>query len=374
MRSVRLAGAADDHREPVRPGAGSDVVSGRESPSSRFGAGRPQCPHRSMHGGEPVDPVAGRPGTATPNADVLPLPPPRARAPQNARPPLSTSRVATDFATTPGGRKVIGETSVPRCSVDVAAGQQPEGHVRLRDRLPRRPTCGIWIRWSISASRAAQRPPRRRRRRRSQPAGSSPQGNRETCSTSRGRRAPSSGDGCGYRRRERWSCAPSTTCTTSQPSAAIVRDLAAPARSCRASTGAGTGRSRLPLRSRQHRAGVSTSTATAGTAGGAADLQQSARRRAASSPSVSTTVVRPRPPGPRRSGRAPRTRPRWRRDRPARCRRPRAARPTTRSRAPGTAVRPVDFPAPAAPTSTTSAGSGRPSGPCTPPSCPSVSR
>ena len=106
--------------------------------------------------------------------------------PQNDRPPLSTSSVATVLAKIPGTRNVTGVTSVPRRR----PGSRPASIPRVTHGSgigsQARPTWGICIRWSISAipcrpASAAARATAASQR--AGPAGSSPQGNRDSCST-----------------------------------------------------------------------------------------------------------------------------------------------------------------------------------------------
>ena len=126
--------------------------------------------------------------------------------PQKARPPLSTSSVATALASTPGARKVTGVTSVP--------SRRPVPRPASRPRVTNgsgigsqaRSTCGIWIRWSISATPSKPASAAALVTAASQAAGSSPHGNREICRTKpsrpgSGRSGPASarcgGAGCG---------------------------------------------------------------------------------------------------------------------------------------------------------------------------------
>ena len=71
--------------------------------------------------------------------------------PQKARPPLSASRVATVLAMMPGARKVTGETSVPSRSPVSRAARKPRLTHGSGNGSQARPTCGIWMRWSIRA-------------------------------------------------------------------------------------------------------------------------------------------------------------------------------------------------------------------------------
>ncbi len=130
----------------------------------------------------------------------------------------------------------------------------------------------------------------------SQPGGSSCQGNREICRTKpsrAGRRSCSAAA-----RREPGECAGSIAAssgrvTRSQPSAPSSLATAGTRRSWPSRTAAGTLRSRCALRRRQSAGSVSNSTATAGSPACLA-ASSWARRRAGSSPRVSTTVFRPR--------------------------------------------------------------------------------
>jgi hypothetical protein len=64
---------------------------------------------------------------------------------QNARPPLSTSSVATVFASMPGERKVTGVTSVPSRSPVVRPASSPSVTHGSGMGSQGRPACGIWI-------------------------------------------------------------------------------------------------------------------------------------------------------------------------------------------------------------------------------------
>ncbi len=141
-----------------------------------------------------------------------------------------------------------------------------------------RATCGIWTRWSISASPCSPAASAAAATSTSQPAGSSPHGNRDSWSTSRGpsaaRSAVRTGAGSGA-----LTAASSTTCTTSQPSAATSATTSRTRASCRASAGAGTGRSRRALRSRHTAAGVSTQHEDGRHGVGAGEVEQRAPAR-----------------------------------------------------------------------------------------------
>ena len=92
--------------------------------------------------------------------------------------------MAAAFAVTPAGRKVTGVHSVPSSQPGVQAGEQAEGHPRLGDRLPGAVDLGdldqvVHQRQPgearpASAASAISLHPR---------PGSSPQGNRDSCST-----------------------------------------------------------------------------------------------------------------------------------------------------------------------------------------------
>ena len=86
----------------------------------------------------------------------------------------------------------------------------------------------------------------------------------------------------------------STSTTRSQPSRSSSVQRPGTRASWAASAGAGTGRSRAAFRRRHSAAGVLSTTATPGSPADRAAATQ-ARRRSVSRPSVSTTVVSPRP-------------------------------------------------------------------------------
>ena len=75
-----------------------------------------------------------------------------APTPTNARPPVSASSVAAALAVMPAGRKVMGETSVPRRSRVSRPATSPRVTHGSGIGSQARSTCGIWMRWSITAS------------------------------------------------------------------------------------------------------------------------------------------------------------------------------------------------------------------------------
>ena len=214
--------------------------------------------------------------------------------------------MAAALAVIPAGRKVAGVQSVPRVS-RCRGRRRARASPRARGSAATpEPTCGIWIRWSINASPANPASSAASAIARTHPPGSSPQGNRDSWSTTRG---PPGGEGDRVRsttaRRAgvslRWGTpslgeeeSQDTTSTWSQPSASSPAETAAARRTWSARTFAGTGRSRSALRRRHSWPGVSRATATAGSPAARA-ASRHAVRRPASRPSVSTTVVRPRP-------------------------------------------------------------------------------
>ena len=110
-----------------------------------------------------------------------------APSPQNARPPLSTSRVAAALAMMPGARKVTGETRVPSRSRVSSPASRPRVTHGSGIGSQARSTWGIWIRWSIRASPANPYASAARARSTSQAVGSSSgHGNRDTCSITSG--------------------------------------------------------------------------------------------------------------------------------------------------------------------------------------------
>ena len=218
--------------------------------------------------------------------------------PTKARPPVSAESVAAALAVMPAGRNVTGVQSVPSSSSVPSAAIAPRVTHGSGIGSHARPTCGTWIRWSISARPAKPDSSAARAMPVSQASGSSPHGKRDTWRTARRPRlevrsvavllAGASGAGSAV-------VASATTGTTrSQPSASRVGRTSRTDRSCPASAGAGTGRSRAALRRRHSASGVSSSTATAGSPAARAAASHDCRLPG-SRPSVSTTVVRPRP-------------------------------------------------------------------------------
>ena len=176
-----------------------------------------------------------------------------APTPTNARPPERTSRVAAALAVTPGGRKVTGVTRVPSRSRVSRPASRPSVTQGSGIGSQAVPTCGTWIRWSISAIPAKPASSAASATSRSHVAGSSPQGNRETWrTTSRpsraaGRAAASPREPGSRRRRPPRGPGPSP-----RPRAPGRRERKV--RTCWVSTFAGTGRSRRALR-RRHSSG-----------------------------------------------------------------------------------------------------------------------
>ena len=220
-----------------------------------------------------------------------------APTPTNARPPDSASSVAAALAVMPAGRKVTGETSVPSRSRVSRPATSPRVTHGSGIGSQARSTCGIWIRWSITASPAKPASSAASAIDRSQPAGSSPHGKRETwsmtaspCDERRSSAGAVAGAGGSVSARE----SGVTTWTTSQPSSGSSTSRTSRNRlSWAASAVAGTTYARSALRRRVSSGGVSITTATAGRPAARAASRQ-ARRRPGSSPRVSTTVVSPR--------------------------------------------------------------------------------
>ena len=261
-----------------------------------------------------------------------------APTPTNARPPVSASRVAAALAVMPADRNVTGVTSVPSSSPVPRPASAPSVTHGSGIGDHARSTCGIWMRWSISAS--PEKPARSAALATSvsQASGSSPQGNRlswrTTFSPWEVRRSlrrgscdsPGPRPGCiALAGRSRCARRPSPR-RRAGPRARRCR------LSCPARTGAGTGPSRAALRRRQAASGVSSTTATAGS-------PASPRLRQPAEPSSGVGAERvddggqaaPQPGG-RRSSPAGRTRRRRRPGRAGRCRPRRAARPRRRPR------------------------------------------
>ena len=141
-----LARAADDDRDLGQPGAGS-----RSSPAARPARpGRPWCraatapaasrwPSRAGRAGPARAGTAGRTPACSRSHQPAPMP-------QNARPPLSASSVATVLARMPGARNVTGVTSVPRRRPGSRPASMPSVTHGSGIGSQARPTCGIWIR------------------------------------------------------------------------------------------------------------------------------------------------------------------------------------------------------------------------------------
>ena len=89
--------------------------------------------------------LAGAGGNGRPNAACSRSHQP-APMPQNARPPLSASSVATVLARIPGARNVTGVTSVPRRRPGSRPASIPSVTQGSGIGSQARPTCGIWIR------------------------------------------------------------------------------------------------------------------------------------------------------------------------------------------------------------------------------------
>ena len=219
-----------------------------------------------------------------------------APTPTKARPPVSASSVAAAFAVMPGGRKVTGVTRVPSLSRVSRPATSPRVTHGSGIGSQARSTCGIWMRWSITASPAKPASSAARAIDRSQAPGSSPHGNRDSCSIT--------ASPCEERRSAVGAAAESgvsattgesgrTTWTRSQPSASSSARTSPKRLSCVARAVAGTTYARSALRRRVSSGGVSITTATAGSPAALAASSQ-ARRRPRSRPRVSTTVVSPR--------------------------------------------------------------------------------
>ena len=143
--------------------------------------------------------------------------------PTKARPPVSAESVAAAFAVTPAGRNVTGVHSVPRSSPVPSPATAPRVTQGSGIGSQARPTWGIWIRWSITASPANPASSAAPATSPSQRRGSSPHGNRDTWSTIRRPRldvrSSPAGAGTGRRRLGRGRSSLSATATTrSQPS------------------------------------------------------------------------------------------------------------------------------------------------------------
>ena len=202
-----------------------------------------------------------------------------------------------------------------------------------------RSTCGIWIRWSISASPAKPASSAASAIDRSQPAGSSPQGNRASCRITASpcderRSADASTDASGGASGAVGRSGV-TTWTRSHPSSSTSARASLKRRSCWVSAVAGTTYARSALRRRVSSGGVSMTTATAGRPASRAACSQA---RAAAG--VEARGCRPRwsavgTGGRRRCARGGRRPRRSHRGRAPRCRPPSAARRRRRSRGAG---------------------------------------
>ena len=182
QRAALAATADDDRQRPDRPGVRRGLGQPRPGAGVRLGAGGPERPHRLDRVLEQVEPLAvGR--ERQPEAGVLALPPAGAdarrtrgrRRARRASPPPSRSR--------PAGRKDTGVQSVPSRSPVPSAARWPSVTHGSGIGSQARPTCGIWMRWSISARPAKPAASAASATSRSQVAGSSPHGKRETWST-----------------------------------------------------------------------------------------------------------------------------------------------------------------------------------------------
>ena len=103
--------------------------------------------------------------------------------PRKTRPPLRADRVAAALAVMPGSRKVTGVHSVLSRSPVPSPATAPSATHGSGIGSHARPTCGIWIRWSIRESPANPASSAARAIPRSQVIGSSPHGKRETWSS-----------------------------------------------------------------------------------------------------------------------------------------------------------------------------------------------
>ena len=223
-----------------------------------------------------------------------------APTPTNALPPVSAERVAAALAVTPGARNVTGVTRVPSCSRVVEAASAPSVTHGSGIGSHARPTCGIWTRWSIRAMPASPACSAAATMSRSHVSRSPSAGKCESWSTTPRRPVRPAGDVVA-----RATASPAAAGASSGASSGATRTTCHPSPSSRSTvdttaaswlvrTRAGTGRSRAELRERHTPAGVSRTTATAGRPAARAAASQP-RRRDTSVPSVSTTVVRPRP-------------------------------------------------------------------------------
>ena len=204
---------------------------------------------------------------------------------------------------------------------------------------------------------------------RSQAAGSSPQGNRDSCRTTSSRSGAPAGRG--------WPRRCPAVCAGSSGRRCAERTTRSQARPVRAADGAHPAQLGGQHAGRDRTVARAVAAAAHGRRGAEHDHDRRQSGRARQLEVAASGARRPapgcRPPwsgraaaGRRRSGRAARTRPRTRRGRAGRCRRPRAARRTTRSPPPGSAAAPRSTcPSPDGPTSTTSAGSGMAGSPLT---------
>ena len=342
MRSVRAPRAADDDRHRSdRPRVTGRLGQLHPLAGVRLGARRQQRPDRLHRGLEQVQPLRPAAANGSPKAACSRSHQPAPR-PRKARPPLRASRVATVLAVMPAGRKRHRRDERAQPQAGVEAGQQPEGHPRLRDRLPgaahRRDLDEVIHQGQAGEARRCRRPARPR-------AASRPDPRRRRSATPAGRSRGRSGRSAvaatprAADRLRRTSAATATI--ASQPSAASSSAHRGGAAQLRGEGGRGDG----PVA-----AGVAFAheRRRCGEADGHRGESVRARQREVAAPPLG---VEARGCRSRRSARAGRARRRcrraagrrrwWRRGRGGRCRRCRAGRRRRRSRRRGSAAPPT---------------------------------
>ena len=148
----RPAAAHDDRHSGGRPRIAGGLRQPHPDSVIRLGAGRPEGPQRLDGFLEPVQPAGGR-WEVESEAGVLALPP---AGPEPAEHPAAGERVqggdrlGQQAGCAVGHRADQGAEPEPRID---RAGASPTSPRVPELRLQARPTCGIWMRWSISATR-----------------------------------------------------------------------------------------------------------------------------------------------------------------------------------------------------------------------------
>ena len=261
MRSVRRSPPPPMISGSLPPASGS-----RWSPAARrVRPRRPWCPAPRVRAASRPPPRGRRAGARWREVQaeglVLAAPPTGAESAEGA---ASGEYVEGRGRLRDDARRAEGRGGAQRAELELGAerSQGAEGHPRLRDRVPR--AADLRDLDQVVHQRDAGEPGRvgrPARCRAASPSGSSPQGKRETWSSTRG---PSPGVATGGAGGVVTTSGSSLLTTwTSQPSVASSARTSRIRCSWAESTPAGTGRSRAELRSRHVAAGVSNTTATA---------------------------------------------------------------------------------------------------------------